>query len=225
MDKEPDKKLYALSEALCPRKLHLRHNFIKDVCPKSWKLAGVIREPPNIFPAALLPMDVASFLEAGPVIVVTLSSSHLGSLLEDLLCDRRCLFVSSTVDMPLPGHMHWPGQLDLDAVFAKASLIIHACGVGTAYQAVCAGKPSICVTLTKEQVNNAQRLVYKGAALHFPLVDLKKDQALKESFANALDKNPFSGESLRALQAQAMQQGNGLDVCVQMLADALQRSA
>ena len=223
MDKEPEKKLYALSETLCPRKLHLSPSRIKDVSPKSWKLAGLIREPPSVFPAALLPVDVASFLEAGPVIVVTLSSSHLGSLLEDLLRDRRCLFVSSRVEVPLPGHMHWPGQLDLDAVFAKASLIIHACGVGTAYQAVCAGKPSICVTLTKEQSNNAHRLVYKGVALHFPLADLKKDQDAQESFAKALD-SPFSAESIRALQAQATQQGNGFDVCVQMLTDALQRS-
>jgi hypothetical protein len=224
MDTERDNKLYALSERLCPRKLHLGPTFVKDVRPKEWTLAGVIREPRDVFPAEVLPENVASFLDAEPTMVVTLSSMNFGSLFQRLLGDRRCLFISSTVDTPSPSHMHWPGQLNLDAVFEKASLIIHACGAGTAYQAVCASKPSICVTLTKEQANNARRLVYKGAAVHFALVDLKmEDQAVQDSFAEALDNPvPVFADGFQVFRAQAIEQGNGLYNCVKNLAERLQ---
>lgn len=209
-------KFYAISQALCPRKLHLSQSFVKDVAPKSMIMAGVIVEPSETFPAGPLPHEVAAFLEE-PTIVVTLSSSRLATLLQDFLAARRCLFVCSATHAPLLGHLHWPQHLNLDAAFSKAALVVHACGVGTAYKAVCSGTPSICVTLTKEQLNNAKRLEHKGVAFAFRFQDLMTDTAVQHAFVESLDA-PFDDQCLSEMQMRAAKEGNGLAKCVQEMA-------
>ena len=220
MDSNADRnKFYAICQALSPRKVHLTPKIVKEVNPKSMKLEGVITEPTDTFPAEALPSTVAAFLEES-TIVVTLSSSQLGTLLQDLLADLRCLFICSVTDAPLPGHLHWPRQLDLDAVFAKACLVVHGCGVGTAYKVVCSGRPSICVTLTKEQLNNAGRLEYKGVAVAFGLRDLMSDTDVQHAFVKSL-RMPFDVQCLDALQTQAKKEGDGLAACVEKMVQML----
>ena len=64
MDTNADhNKFYAISQALCPRKLHLSPTFVKDVNAKNMKLEGVVVEPADTFPAEALPPTVAAFLE------------------------------------------------------------------------------------------------------------------------------------------------------------------
>ena len=220
-----NKKFYAISQALCPRKLHLSSVFVKDVAPKRMELAGVIVEPTDTFPAGALPPRVGAFLLEEPTTVVTLSNSHLhlASLLQHLLAGRHCLFVCSATDAPLPGHLHWPQQLNLHAAFSKASLVVHACGVGTAYTVVCSGTPSICVALTKEQLNNAKRLEHKGVAVAFSLHDLMTDTVVQDSFVNSLGAS-FDGQCVRKMQMRAAEEGDGLAKVVEEMARMLSPS-
>lgn len=219
-DDSADKKFYAISEALCPRKLYLSSTHVKDVNPKAKALEGVIAEPQAIFPAEALPPEVATFLEA-PTVVVTLSSSHLGTWLQKLLADRHCLFICSVEANPLPEHFHWPKPLNLDAVFSKACLVVHACGVGTAYKAVCSGTPSICVSLTKEQLNNAKRLEYKAVAHHYVLQDLMQDRAIQEAFVKSLNAASYDAQSVCKLRKKVLRERDGLSACVMRMKELL----
>ena len=228
MDANPEKnKLYAISQALCPRKLYLSPKKVKEVSPKSMTFEGVITESKDTFATRALPSAVAAFLEE-PTIVVTFSSGHFGTLLEKCLAQRHCLFISSNREAargssPLASrsfpesHLHWPEQLDLEAVFAKAILVVHSCGVGTAYQVVCSGTPSICVTLTKEQFNNAKRLEHLGVAVAFTLEDVMSDETVQDAFVKSLSTS-FDEESISALQTRAKAEGNGLVACVKKMA-------
>ena len=219
LDNSTEKKFYAISEALCPRKLYLSPTSVKDVNPKEKKLEGVIAEPRTIFPAEDLPPEVATFLEE-PTVVVTLSSSHLGTLLQNQLAAFRCLFVCSVETKPLVGHLHWPKVLDLDAVFAKASVVVHACGVGTAYKAVRSGKPSICVSLTKEQLNNAKRLEDKDVAHHYALQELMQDSDMQAAFVQSLEAT-HDAQSFLSLQSEVSAEQDGLNACVKRMEELL----
>ena len=219
MDKKVEDRLYAICTSLCPRKLQISPTFVKDVIPKTMKMAGVIVEPADTFPLEALPQPIEAFLKK-PTIVVTLSSSHLSTLLQDLLASRRCLFVCSDEKTPHQDHLHWPEQINLDAAFSKATKVVHACGTGTAYKVVCSGKPSICITLTKEQHNNADRLEYKGVAMGFRLQKLMTDKKVQETFTDALSET-FDTQKIVALQTRAKEEGNGLAKCVEEMAQRL----
>ena len=219
MDQIVENRLYAICTSLCPRKLQLNPKFTKTITPKTMKMAGVIVEPADTFPLETLPEPIEEFLKKS-TIVVTLSSSHLCTLLQDLLASHRCLFLCSKIESPLEDHLHWPHQINLDAAFSKASKVVHACGTGTAYKVVCAGKPSICVTLTTEQHNNADRLAYKGAAKVFRLPTLLADVEAQQIFKTAL-RETFDDRKIAALQTQAKEEGNGLATCVEEMTKRL----
>lgn len=228
MDRNPEGKLYAMSEALCPRTLHLSPSLTKEISPESWKLEGVIAEPRDLFPASPLPEAVEYFLQE-PTIVVSLG--HLGFKIQDLLAGHRSLFVNSTLDTALPGHLHWPGLLNLEAAFSRCSLVVHSCGVGTIHQVACAGKPSIGVSITKEKLNNGKRLEDKQVAVHFPLFQLTTDVELRNEFERALSlftADPdrlFPPDKLKETQDQALGQADGMQNCVDKVAKQIEKLA
>ena len=152
--------------------------------------------------------------------MVTLSSSHLSTSLQDLLASHRCLFVCSKTEKKQEDHLHWPDQINLDAAFSKATKVVHACGTGTAYKVACAGKPSICVTLTTEQHNNADRLAHKGAARVFRLQELMTDKEVQQTFNTALSET-FDDKKIAALQSRVKEESNGLATCVEEMKQRL----
>jgi hypothetical protein len=215
-----EKKFYAVSPLLCPRRFHLAPKFAKSVDLDAKALQGVISEPQAVFPSQALPPAIVSFLREEPTTVVTLSSTHLGTALQHLLRNTHCLFICSVEENSLEGHLHWPHPLNLDAVFAEASMVVHACGVGTAHKVVCSGKPSICVSLTKEQLSNAKRLEELGVATHYALQDLMADITTQDAFMKALSA-PRDNQRLQLLQAQVLDESYGLSACVTRMTELL----
>ena len=91
--------------------------------------------------------------------------------------------------------------------------MVHACGVGIAYKAVRSGTPSICVSLTKEQLNNAKRLEYKAVAHHYVLQELMQNSAIQEAFVKSLSAS-YDAQSLCVLQSKVLGERDGLSACV-----------
>ena len=233
MDNKPEKnKLYAISQTLCPRKFRRSTERVVEVSPESMTLEGVITEPKDTFPTRELPLSVAAFLEE-PTIVVNFSIGHHGTLLDKCFENLHCLFISSdreadrgklkrvitfcSKESPKRRHHHWSHQLDLEAVFAEATLVVHSCDAGTAYQVVCSGRPSICVTETNEQFNNAKRLQDLGVAVAFTLEEVASNETCRKAFVMSLSKS-FDETRISALQTEAKAEGTGLVACVEKMA-------
>lgn len=171
---EAHNRHYALSATLAPNKLDLRSQLL---CPHPNMKAqchGVISKSEHIFED--VPLDLDKFLDTKPTVVVTISSFGQVDKVAKLFptSDQfQVLFLGSACKTDADrSHMHYEGLVNLDAVFAKASLIVHGCGVGTVNQVALSGKPSIGVSSICEQHCNGSALEGLGVSRHFTLKSL-----------------------------------------------------
>lgn len=125
---------------------------------------------------AELPDDVERFLSAGePPVVFTLGSSAVvdarGFFHQSIEAARRLgirALVVAGDQRPtegLPDRVHVTGYAPYSRVFPRASIIVHQGGVGTAAQALRAGKPTIVVPWAFDQPDNASRLEKLGTSV------------------------------------------------------------
>jgi UDP:flavonoid glycosyltransferase YjiC (YdhE family) len=131
---------------------------------------------------APMPRELGRFLAAGPPpLVFTLGSAAIyapGRFFAESLdaarrLGQRAVLLTGTAENraalgPLP-----PGVLAMDylphaALFPAASAIIHQGGIGTAAQAMRAGRPMLVVPFSHDQPDNAARLARLGIAASLP---------------------------------------------------------
>jgi rhamnosyltransferase subunit B len=126
---------------------------------------------------ALVP-ELARFIDAGPPpVVFTLGSSAVGaagrfyahSVEAVQRLEVRAIFLTGTHAQDLPEKLpasvlEWP-YAPHEAVFARASAIVHQGGVGTTAQALRSGHPSLVVPFAHDQFDNAERVRRLGVGL------------------------------------------------------------
>lgn len=166
---------YAMSSTLAPEELELHSSMVMYPHPEVKKQChGVLGEAEHLFNRSL-PQDLEQFLDRKATVVVTISSFGQVDKVARLFpsSDRfQVLFLGSDCGSEDPNHMHHHEPANLDAVFRRASLIVHGCGVGTINQVALSGKPSIGVSSFIEQRCNGLALENMGVSRHFTLKSL-----------------------------------------------------
>lgn len=157
--------------------------------------------------AATLPGELSDFLDAGqPPILFTLGSSavwtagdfHRNAVLAARKLGRRALLLTGgqPVGVPLPASMMAVPYAPHALVMPRAALVVHHGGIGTAAQALLAGKPQLIVPFGMDQPDNARRCRALGVAGVLPRSRATPDR-LAGALARVLD-DPAPG--LRATE-------------------------
>jgi rhamnosyltransferase subunit B len=126
-----------------------------------------------------LPPEAADFLDAGnpPIVFTPGSAMRQGrNFFEAAVAacrrlDARAIFVTSYQDQVpagLPSTIRSFASLPFSRLFARASLVVHHGGIGTASQALSAGVPQLIMPMAFDQHDNASRLESLGVATLLP---------------------------------------------------------
>ena len=81
--------------------------------------------------------------------------------------DRRGVLLTrypEQLPAPLPGNVHHAAYAPLSAVLPRAAALVHHGGIGTAAQALAAGRPQLVMPMAFDQPDNAARLARLGVA-------------------------------------------------------------
>jgi rhamnosyltransferase subunit B len=122
-----------------------------------------------------LPEEAADFLKAGnpPIVFTPGSAMRQGRVFFEAAVDAcrrlsaRAVFVTKYQDQVpagLPSTIRSFTALPFSRLFARASLVVHHGGIGTASQALNAGVPQLIIPMAFDQHDNASRLERLGVA-------------------------------------------------------------
>ncbi|MBL6453969.1 glycosyltransferase [Belnapia sp. T6] len=160
-------------------------------------LLAQVEPEPTGFPfwdePAPMPRALARFLAAGPPpLVFTLGSAAVhapgrffaASLAAAQQLGQRAVLLTGTARSrealgPLPETVLAMDYLPHAALFPAASVIIHQGGIGTAAQAMRAGRPMLVVPFSHDQPDNAARLARLGIAGILPAPRYRADRAAR----------------------------------------------
>lgn len=148
--------------------------------PRNVKMCGFVfyDRPGKAFPSKVSENDLARFLDASPPpVVFTLGSSavmHPGDFYRESLAAaqrlgvRAVLLIGATACEQLPCEVpraiFIADYVPYSELLPRAALTVHQGGIGTAAQALRAGKPMIVVPWSHDQPDNAERLWRLGVS-------------------------------------------------------------
>ena len=129
--------------------------------------------------------DVARFLDDGPPPIVITMGSHLPGLVDWIYSEaarlpdslgERVFLIGAPRAMSRDRVLARP-YLPHAPIFARARLIVHHGGIGTATAAMAAGKPQVVLPYAVDTWDNARRLMDMGISLNLPAQDFTVDSA------------------------------------------------
>ena len=137
-----------------------------------------------------LPVDVERFVPEGPPpVVFTLGSAVSESetlFFRDAYAavkdtGARAVFVSGAKHLGVPDeafadpNVRVVAYAPYSALFPRAKVVAHQCGIGTTAQALAAGVPQLCVPFAHDQPNNAARVARLGLGAVVPATALGRN--------------------------------------------------
>lgn len=190
------------------------------------------REPGR--PALLAPSIIQFLSQGPPPLVFTLGTSAVhdaGHFMEQALAAVRSLQARALFVLDAERQRVWArhaspevmitGYVPYSLLFPHAEIIVHHGGIGTAAQALRAGRPQLVVPHLVDQPDNAQRMARLGVARTLELEKLRSARIVAE--VQRLRQDPLYAE--RAAKAgEQVRREDGAQAAAQFIIERLARA-